>query len=109
MRVLPYFNNVQLPARRERLPEIRPAAAPPPQDTPTSQVPALSAGEAPGTDVFIPSSPVAGVVYSYKTMPGGTDEPETVIKSGNYRFYQLNGSTQRRETGTVGGKLDLKG
>jgi len=108
MRVLPYFNNVQLPARRERLPEVKPVAAPP-VDTTGTRTPALTASEVPGSDVFIPSSPVSGVVYSFKPASAGTYEPETVIKSGNYRFYQLNGSVQRRETGNVGGKLDLKG
>ena len=93
MRVLPYFNNVQLPVHRGR----------------TAEVKATEAGAPPGTDVFIPSSPVSGVVHSYKTVAAGKPVQETIIKSGNYSFYKLNGSIQSRENGNVGAKLDLKG
>jgi hypothetical protein len=110
MRVLPYFNNVQLPARTGRAAQARPAAPQTPQvDDVAVRSPKVTQGEATGKDVFIPASPVSGVVYSYKTVANSPETPETVIKSGNYSFYQLNGSMQRREMGNVGGKLDLKG
>lgn len=109
MRVLPYFNNIQLPVRRERTAEVKAPQAPAHQETSNTQAPAVSAGETSMGDVFIPSSPVSGVVYSYKSPPAGQSVPESIIKSGDYKFYQINGSAHNRETGTVGRKLDLKG
>lgn len=105
MRVLPYFNNIQQfqgSWRPVPVKELTPEAE---QKTPVVRPEATQAS---GTDVFIPSSPVSGVVYS--TSPGRqSDTVESVIKSGNYRLYQLNGSVVSREADEVGGKLDLKG
>ena len=109
MRVLPYFNNVQLPVHRGRTVEVKETGAGAPHNPLEAQSPKVAAGAAPGTDVFIPSSPVSGVVHSYKTVAAGKQVQETIIKSGNYSFYKLNGSIQSRENGNVGGKLDLKG
>ncbi len=105
MRVLPYFNNIQQVHSGRRPAQPSEAIPAPGQKTPVA---GPQANQAPAADVFIPSSPVSGVVYS--TLPRRqSDTTESVIKSGNYRLYQLNGSVVSREADVVGGKLDLKG
>ena len=106
MRVLPYFNNVQQVQQGRR---STPAQEPVPASEHKTPVARPEAARAPGADVFIPSSPVSGVVYSTSSPGRQNDAPRSVIKSGNYRLYQLNGSAVSREAGEVGGKLDLKG
>ncbi|MBW7995064.1 MAG: hypothetical protein FVQ81_00545 [Candidatus Glassbacteria bacterium] len=106
MRVLPYFNNIR-PAPAGNRPS--PVMAPVSGQADNSPAQHVSRSQAPGADVFIPSSPVSGVVYSYHAPKADRDTPDSVIKSGNYSFYQLNGSKQSNEPGEVGGKLDLKG
>jgi hypothetical protein len=97
---------MQLVQHNKRPAPAREAPPAPVQNAPVSQPDAVPA---PGADVFIPSSPVSGVVYSTSVPGRQSDAPEMVIKSGNYRLYQLNGSAVSREAGEVGGKLDLKG
>ncbi len=106
MRVLPYFNNIQQVQQGRRSAPAREQAPAPEQKAPLAQPEVV---RAPGADVFIPSSPVSGVVYSTSPPPRQSDAPGSVIKSGNYKLYQLNGSAVSREAGEVGGKLDLKG
>jgi hypothetical protein len=111
MRVLPYFNNLQHVAGRDR--QVKTPAEPvrtsAGQDRP-QQVQRSIGGSAPGKDEFIPSSPVSGVVLSYKTAPRREGEPaDPVIKSGSYSFYQLNGSVRSELPQSIGDRLDLKG
>lgn len=109
MRVLPYFNSIRPTRPGSSLPKVQPQQKPRAREDNSQAVP-VSRGEAPGADVFIPSSPVSGVVYSYKTdKAGNSASPDTVIKTGSYSLYQLDGSKQSVETGGVGDKLDLKG
>ncbi len=107
MRVLPYFNNINIQqVQQGRRSAPAKEVAPAPEQAARVVQPEVT--QAPAADVFIPSSPVSGVVYS--TLPGlQNDVPDSVIKSGNYRLYQLNGSIVSREPGTVGDKLDLNG
>jgi hypothetical protein len=106
MRVLPYFNHIQQVQQNRRPAPARETVPTPVQSAPVEQP---EAPRAPDGDVFIPSSPVSGVVYSTSEPGKQSPEPEVVIKSGNYRLYQLNGNAVSREAGEVGGKLDLKG
>ena len=108
MRVLPYFNNIQQLQSARRPAPAREAVPAPGRKAPVAG-PEVTAAS--GTDVFIPASPVSGVVYSTTPLSPSRqgDTPESVIKSGHYRLYQLNGSVVSREADVVGGKLDLKG
>ena len=105
MRVLPYFQNTQIyrpaPASQRK---IEPSFAALADDMKTVEV------KSPAADMFIPSSPVTGVVYSIKTDPDTDRRYSGVLKSGNYSFYRLDGMLDgMNQPGQKGEKLDIKG
>ncbi|MFH1068587.1 MAG: hypothetical protein V1794_03100 [Candidatus Glassbacteria bacterium] len=104
MRVLPYFQNVPLkrPANMQK-PVERPADLPGREPAPALEVPEQKA------DVFIPSSLVTGVVYSIRPNPVAGAVEQTVVKSGNYSFYRLDGMVENKKAIGLGDRLDTKG
>lgn len=105
MRVLPYFQSTQIyrpaPASRRK---IEPSFAALAEDMKAVGV------KRPTADVFIPSSPVTGVVYSIKNNPETEQRHSGVLKSGNYSFYRLDGMLEgSNQPGQKGEKMDIKG
>lgn len=105
MRVLPYFQNsqIQRPAAAGRK-KIEPSFAAQADDLKAVGVKKQAA------DMFIPSSPVTGVVHSIRTGPETDRQHSGILKSGNYSFYRLDGMLKGiNQPGQKGEKLDFKG
>lgn len=100
MRVLPYFQNVPL---KKPAPPLKPAVRP--------QAEPAAVREVPGNklDVFIPSSPVTGVVYSISPAQAAAGADQVVLKSGNYSFYRLDGLVGNRAAVGLGDRIDTQG
>lgn len=116
MRILPYFQSIQpaarsagrveKPADTGKAAEIFRIAEQDPETEATSSA-----------EMFIPASPVTGVVYSLSeearahldAMSGTSPESRSagVVKSGQYGFYRLDGRSGRIAPDARGGKLDL--
>ena len=104
MRVLPYFQHVQL-----KKPDPPPKPAVKPAALPQAGPAAVREVSANQLDVFIPSSPVTGVVYSISpTQAAGGTEP-AVLKSGNYSFYRLDGLVESKAAIGLGKRIDTQG
>jgi len=104
MRVLPYFQS-SLPIR------TAPAARKIEKNAESSSSPELkaAASQALADDMFIPTSPVTGVVYSIKAEPEEMEGSRGVVKLGHYSFYRLDGRAEQTKQPQRGLKLDLKG
>jgi hypothetical protein len=104
MRVLPYFKS-SLPVR------TAPAARKIEKNAESSSPPELkaAASQAPAEDMFIPTSPVTGVVYSIEAKPAEKEGSSGVVKLGHYSFYRLDGRAEQTKQPQMGLKLDLKG
>jgi len=105
MRVLPYFQHAQihLSATASRR-KIQPASAVQKNSMKAAVV------DSPSADLFIPSSPVTGVVYSIKTDSQIDRRDSGVLKSGNYSFYRLDGMLEgSNHSEQKGEKLDTRG
>ncbi len=104
MRVLPYFQS-SLPIR------TAPAARKIEKNAESSSPPELKAAtpQAPVQDIFIPTSPVTGVVYSIKAESEEKEGGHGVVKLGHYSFYRLDGKMEQTKQPQRGLKLDLKG
>ena len=105
MRVLPYFQHTQIhrpaPVGRKK---IEPASATQANNMKAAQV------TNPAADMFIPSSPVTGVVHSIRSDTETDRRDSGVLKSGNYSFYRLDGMLEgTNQSEQKGEKLDAKG
>ncbi|MEA1996097.1 MAG: hypothetical protein U9N45_00585 [Gemmatimonadota bacterium] len=60
------------------------------------------------TDVFIPSSPVTGVVHSIRARGRIAGHASSIVKSGSYGFYKLDGRLDGAPSSQKGMKLDLR-
>ena len=113
MRVLPYFNSVAQSAKSARSSAPAAKQASLPEETPKSVAKTTDDGF---RDMFIPSSPVKGVVMksaAAETAVGAEGSTakgsEKVLKSGTYSFYRLDGKLEKDSPAPVSAGLNLLG
>jgi hypothetical protein len=118
MRVLPYFNSIAPSAKNVR---TSPVSAKQTVVQAATQTEAKPANTAPVTDdgfkdMFIPSSPVKGVVMkSVDTVSAtgstaaGNKGSEKVLKSGTYSFYRIDGRLEKESPLPVSTGLNIIG
>ncbi|MBN2288690.1 MAG: hypothetical protein JXQ83_05110 [Candidatus Glassbacteria bacterium] len=115
MRVLPYFQSV-VPRR-----SVAPGRVKPGFDIAERQAtPGPSAEAQPAQDRFVPTSLATGIVHSIRHDPqpgnliktglqGDPGLSSSVVKSGMYRLYRLDGNLEKKAPSARGENLDLRG